>query len=165
MAILQTTKKYLSTPLIPVRQSKPKKAFQKFWLHPFNFRTKRTKNVFEKLAHILKNSMNTVRHKLLEKYKGIKRTLFSKMATKQQVKFVGSNAKETNEASQVQKPSIILVALNLLHRFLGLCVRFILVKVHGEHGESMPPIDNLLLLESATSLAEKIRNKKVNCSH
>lgn len=80
------------------------------------------------------------------------------MATKQQVGFGG---RETADA--VQKPSIILVALNLIHRFLSLCVRFVLVKVHGEHGPSMAPIDDLLLLESATSIAEKIRTKKVSC--
>lgn len=80
------------------------------------------------------------------------------MATKQQVGLGGG--KET--ADTVQKPSIVLTALNLIHRFLSLCVRFVLVKVHGEHGPSMAPIDDLLLLESATSIAEKIRTKKVS---
>lgn len=77
------------------------------------------------------------------------------MATKQQVGFSGN-------ADTLEKPSIVVVALNLLHRFLCLCIRFVLIKVHGEHGQSMPPIDDLLLLESATSIAEKIRTKKVN---
>lgn len=81
------------------------------------------------------------------------------MAPKQQVG-VGTGLREQNDA--IDKPSIILVALNLIHRFFCLCVRFIMVKVHGERGKSMPPIDDLLLLESATSIAEKIRTKKVN---
>lgn len=80
------------------------------------------------------------------------------MATKQQV---GLNS-NTKESVELQKPSIILVALNLIHRFVCLCVRFILTKVHGEHGPSMPPINDDILLQSATSLAEQIRNKKVN---
>lgn len=76
------------------------------------------------------------------------------------MKFVGGNTKD--DAGAVQKPSIVLVALNLMHRFLGLCVRFVLIKVKGEHGPSMPAIEDLLLLESATSIAEKIRSKKVS---
>lgn len=60
------------------------------------------------------------------------------------------------------KPSIILVALNLFHRFVMLCVRFCLIKIHGEHGPSMPPIEDLILLESATAIAEKIRTKKLS---
>lgn len=106
--------------------------------------------------------MNAVRSKFIEKFKGITRPFDKvKMATKtkQQVKFIGRNAADSTDT--IQKPSIILVALNLLHRFIGLCIRFVLVKVHGEHGVSMPDIDNLLLLESATSLAQKIRNKHV----
>lgn len=83
------------------------------------------------------------------------------MATKQQIGLGGNANDSTNPAA---KPSIILVALNLLHRFICLCVRFVLVKTHGEHGPSMPPIDDLLLLESATSIAEKIRTKKVSHS-
>lgn len=84
------------------------------------------------------------------------------MATKQQVGLSPSSAKEAADSSQLQKPSVFVVALNLFYRFFGLCVRFILVKVHGEHGQSMPPIEDLLLLESATSIAEKIRTKKVS---
>lgn len=80
------------------------------------------------------------------------------MATKQQVGIASS----TKETTDIQKPSIIVVALNLFHRFVCLCVRFVLVKVHGEHGPSMAPIEDLLLLESATSIAKKIRTKKVN---
>lgn len=82
------------------------------------------------------------------------------MATKQQHAGPSTSSRETNDT--LQKPSIIIVALNLMHRFLCLCIRFVLVKVHGENGPAMPPIDNLLLLESATSIAEKIRTKKVN---
>lgn len=44
-----------------------------------------------------------------------------------------------------------------------LCIRFLLSKYHGEHGRVMPPINDLILLESATALAEKIRMRKVSC--
>ncbi|XP_055317975.1 fatty-acid amide hydrolase 2 [Sitodiplosis mosellana] len=80
------------------------------------------------------------------------------MTSKQQD---GQHLANSKESADLQKPSIVIVALNLLHRFLCLCVRFVVVQVHGEHGPSMAPIDDLLLLESATSIAEKIRTKKI----
>lgn len=67
------------------------------------------------------------------------------------------------DPSTATKPSILLVTMNFMHRFLMLCVRFVLAKYYGEHGESMPAINDLILLESATALAEKIRTKKVSC--
>lgn len=62
-----------------------------------------------------------------------------------------------------QNQSIWLAVVNVLHRLLVLCVRFIVVKVHGERGPSVQPITNLIQLESATSLAQKIRSKNVMC--
>lgn len=85
------------------------------------------------------------------------------MATAQ--KFNGSEGlvrRSKKDDLDTPKPSIATVILNLLHRFLGLCVRFIFAKIYGEHGQSMPPIKDLILLESATSIAEKIRTKKVS---
>lgn len=52
--------------------------------------------------------------------------------------------------------------INGLHRYLCAFIRFIIVLFRGERGQSMPPIDDRLLLESATSIAEKIRTKQVN---
>lgn len=60
------------------------------------------------------------------------------------------------------KPSIFVVALNLFHRFALLCVRFVMTKIYGEHGPSMQPIEDLILLESATAIAEKIRTRKLS---
>lgn len=74
----------------------------------------------------------------------------------------GSN-RNSIDPSPSTKQSIFLIALNFVHRFLMLSVRFVMTKYYGEHGESMPPIDDLILLESATALAEKIRTKKVSC--
>lgn len=73
-------------------------------------------------------------------------------------------SKTTNKSSETNatKQSVVVVALNFLHRFVMLSVRFILTKVYGEHGASMPSIDDLILLESATALAEKIRTRKLS---
>lgn len=84
------------------------------------------------------------------------------MATKQRLITSSGGGNKNGNDTVPSKPSVLLVALNLLHRFMILCVRFILVKVKGEHGESMAPIENLILLESATAIAEKIRTKKVS---
>lgn len=150
--------------------SKPNKSFRfgPFQFQPFSVRL-RAQNVHEKFTKILHKSMTVVRRQLndvkllsafFHKTAQTIRQLI--MATKQQVGLAKESATATDI---VQKPSIIVVALNLLHRFFCLCVRFVLVKVHGEHGPSMPPIDDLLLLESATSIAEMIRTKKVAAKH
>ncbi|KAK4873935.1 hypothetical protein RN001_013295 [Aquatica leii] len=53
-------------------------------------------------------------------------------------------------------------AINLLHRFIELIARCLFKLIYGTTGEKMPPIKDLLLLESATSIAYKIRTKKVS---
>lgn len=58
----------------------------------------------------------------------------------------------------------MLRILHLLHRYFCIFVRLVEVAFYGEHGESIPPIDDRLLLESATSIAEKIRMKQVRMS-
>lgn len=121
--------------------------------------------IFNKVLH---KSMTTVRQQLNKSFvndffkKTTQKIRTLIMTTKQQIGLGDSVTKDAT--NQVEKPSIILIGLNLLHRFLCLCVRFILIKTHGEHGPSMPPIDDLLLLESATSIAEKIRTNKVGSS-
>jgi fatty acid amide hydrolase 2 len=51
---------------------------------------------------------------------------------------------------------------SLLHRIIEIIVRFLLRNlIYGRKGQSVPPIKNPLLLESATELAAKIRTKKV----
>lgn len=61
----------------------------------------------------------------------------------------------------VQNQSILLTVINVLHRLFVLLIRFVVVKVHGEHGPTVQPITKTLHLESATSLAQKIRSRKV----
>lgn len=122
----------------------------------------RAQNALGIINKILHKSMTAVRHQFNESFL---KHIFKKirtfiMSTTQQFE---SNDNAEHSTNHVTKPSIILIGLNLLHRFFCLCVRFILIKRHGEHGPSMPPIDDLLLLESATSIAEKIRTKKVSC--
>lgn len=145
--------------LVHVKGQRPAKPLR-FW--PFRKSTHRAKNALGTFRKVLHKSMTAVRRQfndnflktfLNETTQTVRKLI---MATKQQIGLSG------NVADSLEKPSIVVVALNLLHRFFCLCVRFVLVKVHGEHGPSMPPIDDLLLLESATSIAEKIRTKKVN---
>lgn len=133
-------------------------------IHLYHRTQSKLQNVYAKLTNILFVSMTTLSRRFFQdNLKTFLKRSNSKlrkliMSSKRQVKFAGN---ETAESLTMDKPSILWSALNLLHRFFGLCVRFILVKIHGEHGSSVQPIDNLLLLESATSIAEKIRTKKV----
>ncbi|KAK5641913.1 hypothetical protein RI129_010460 [Pyrocoelia pectoralis] len=53
-------------------------------------------------------------------------------------------------------------ALNIFHRFVELVARLFFKLTYGSYGQKMPPIKDLLLLESATSVAYKIRTKKVS---
>ncbi|XP_058837567.1 fatty-acid amide hydrolase 2-A-like [Topomyia yanbarensis] len=51
--------------------------------------------------------------------------------------------------------------VNIVHKFLLLLTRWILRFIYGEHGQKVSPIRNEILLESASSLALKIRTKKL----
>lgn len=54
------------------------------------------------------------------------------------------------------------VVANLFQRIINVVMRFLFKNViYSEHGQTMPPIKNLLLLEPASVLAMKIRTKKV----
>lgn len=76
-------------------------------------------------------------------------------------KMVANELEHSKTYDGPEEPSIIWRFFNYLHGILLIIVRFILEKKNGKHGKSMPPIDNNLLLESATSLAEMIRTKQV----
>lgn len=68
-----------------------------------------------------------------------------------------------NNVSEIgQYGSMVWRITNGLHRYLCAFIRLLIVLFRGERGESMPPIDDQLLLEPATSIAEKIRTKQVN---
>lgn len=45
---------------------------------------------------------------------------------------------------------------------LQACIRFVFRLIYGQKGESVPPITDAILLESATSLARKIRKQEVS---
>lgn len=53
------------------------------------------------------------------------------------------------------------IIIGLIFKLINLIVRALLWPLYGSSGEKVPPIDNLLLLDSATTLAHKIRTKKV----
>lgn len=73
---------------------------------------------------------------------------------------IGFDGKGNGENSQ-DEPFIWRILI-LLHRYLCVFLRLVMVKFYDERGQSMPPIDDRLLLEPATSIAEKIRTKQVN---
>lgn len=50
---------------------------------------------------------------------------------------------------------------NLIHRLACIFIRFILVKIHGEKGDKVRPVNNLILLDPATVLAKKIRTREI----
>lgn len=52
-----------------------------------------------------------------------------------------------------------------LHSLVCFVFRVIVTWIYGEKGQSMPAINDLILLESASSLAHKIRSKKVKILH
>lgn len=60
-----------------------------------------------------------------------------------------------------KKPTMLKSVLKLVLSFFGMVITGLFKMVYGARGEKMPPIKNLLLLESATSLAHKIRSKKI----
>lgn len=53
------------------------------------------------------------------------------------------------------------VAGRVFHRILELAARLLFSVVYSGSKEKVPPINNMLLLESASSLAQKIRSRKV----
>lgn len=70
--------------------------------------------------------------------------------------------RKTERAKGRKKMSFGKTVINILHRIIVLLIRMLCQFIHGEKGQSMPPIKNLILLDSATTLAFKIRTKKVS---
>lgn len=60
--------------------------------------------------------------------------------------------------------SVFTMVLQFLYRILVISVRFLVVRIYGRHGQVVSPVDDPLLLESATSIAHKIRTKEVSGS-
>ncbi|KAK5641912.1 hypothetical protein RI129_010459 [Pyrocoelia pectoralis] len=52
--------------------------------------------------------------------------------------------------------------INAIHSFVELLARFFFKLIYGGRGQKMPPVKEPLLLESATSVAYKIRTKRVS---
>lgn len=60
-----------------------------------------------------------------------------------------------------ENPSFAKGVESFFHRVVCLIFRVMVTWIYGAKGKSMPPINDLVLLESASSLAHKIRCKKV----
>lgn len=67
-----------------------------------------------------------------------------------------------SQAYADDKESVLILALQCLYRAITIFVRFLLVRVYGQRGQSIPTAEGPLLLEPASSIAEKIRTKQVN---
>lgn len=68
--------------------------------------------------------------------------------------------KKKKKMAEIQHMSFKLIVLNWIHRGLVVIFRIIYQYSLGR-GKQMPPIRNLILTESATSLAHKIRTRKL----
>uniref|UniRef100_A0A336K9U2 CSON004845 protein n=1 Tax=Culicoides sonorensis TaxID=179676 RepID=A0A336K9U2_CULSO len=66
-----------------------------------------------------------------------------------------------NNTKNKKSMGFVKGVINIVHRFLVLMFRMLIQFLYGEKGESMPPIKNLILLDSATTLAYKIRTRKL----
>lgn len=62
----------------------------------------------------------------------------------------------------IEEPTFFWHVLNYLHRYFCIFLRYVMVKIYDERGLSMPPVDDRLLLEPATVIAEKIRTGQVS---
>lgn len=72
-----------------------------------------------------------------------------------------SNNHRMDKIKPKKKMGFIKTVINIMHRFLVLMFRMLIQFLYGEKGQSMPPIKNFILLDSATTLAYKIRTRKV----
>jgi hypothetical protein len=73
-----------------------------------------------------------------------------------------SNNMNSGDNNVKRHRSFFKIAMNIFIRFVIITVRMVMKYIYGEKGAQMPPIKDLILLESATSLAHKIRTKKVS---
>ncbi|XP_041781401.1 fatty-acid amide hydrolase 2-A isoform X2 [Anopheles merus] len=101
--------------------------------------------------------------KLKHKAKNFLRTLGAcgaGSATPSHAKRMDAQTKQ-NLLERRKARSLLKTVINVGHKFLVLLVRWLSRTIYGEHGKRMPPITNLILMESATSLATKIRTRKL----
>ncbi|KXJ80234.1 hypothetical protein RP20_CCG026068 [Aedes albopictus] len=103
-----------------------------------------------------------LRERLRHKAKSVLRSLnacSTRMDEDQQGK--QSSSGSSSFVDKRKRHGLVKTILNVGHKFLVLLVRWFLKTVYGEHGQKMPPIRNLILMESASSLALKIRTRKL----
>lgn len=58
--------------------------------------------------------------------------------------------------------NLFVIVINYIHAILEIVARFLFQLYNGRKGQQMPPIKDLILLDSATTIAHKIRTKKVS---
>ncbi|XP_055631714.1 fatty-acid amide hydrolase 2 [Toxorhynchites rutilus septentrionalis] len=107
--------------------------------------------------------LERLKHKAKSTLRGLNARTAS---TRNRMDSPAATASETgqNKQSFVDKRkqrSLLKTIINVGHKFVVLLVRWLLRTIYGEKGKKMPPIRNLILMESASSLALKIRTRKL----
>lgn len=104
-----------------------------------------------------------LRERLRHKVKTALRTLnaCTNPATMDDQVAASGSSKQHSFVDKRKPRTLVKTAINVGHKFLALLVRWFLKMIYGEHGQKMPPIRNLILMESASSLAQKIRSRKL----
>lgn len=72
-----------------------------------------------------------------------------------------TNAFETHRTNPPNKFGFLRMLETWSFRLFNIIARFIFQLIYGVKGQTMPAISDPILLESASSLAKKIRNQEV----
>lgn len=100
------------------------------------------------------NETLNIKHKL--------KKLVSKQGSPFKYQRLETTKKNKKKMTELKPRPLWKTIVNIVHRFLVLILRFVFKNmIYPGKGQTVPPIKNLLLLEPATTLAMKIRTKKV----
>lgn len=75
-----------------------------------------------------------------------------------------SEKKAFRPSKRSKRPPLGICIMNMIFNIFTKCLRFVFQMIYGAKGESMPPITDPILLDSATTIARKIRQKEVSKS-
>lgn len=85
-----------------------------------------------------------------------------KFVAKQGGQFKYHRIENKKKMADIKRRGIAKTIANIIHRFVVLFLRFVFKNIiYNGKGQTVPPIENLLLLEPASTLAMKIRTRKV----
>lgn len=119
------------------------------------------KGLVKKTVRKVRNSFDEHRTNSNNKYSVIESDRSSSSTNSKMDKI---NSTEIKPRQSRNKMSFGKSVINIIHRIVVLLVRQLCQFINGEKGKSMPPIRNLILLDPASTLALKIRTRKVSNS-